>query len=284
MKASWREIGYGKPDMPDSSPTEDPDFSAQMQALVIQAEQAREEKAQKSGEKRMVTDSTGTAPLPLMQMLRPLFQGMESLMRSQGTQSTTLERLEKALASHASVPEVLNDARQSLDQRNVINRAMFDALHSELKQYKDGFLLESVLRPVVRDIISLYDDAREIHRQVCSTIVELKNDPTSQPFVGFLENLSKNLEHHIHYVLEVLERMEVGVNPPLAGKLDKRAQRVIAREPAATEEEDLLVARSVRPGFSWRERLFRPEEVVVKKWGLSAETPHDGDVQDSPPA
>jgi molecular chaperone GrpE (heat shock protein) len=270
--------------MPDPLPTEEVDFSAQMQALVIEAAQVQGEKTQKSAEKRNAAEPASPAPMDLAQMLRPLLVGMESLMRSQGTQSLTLERLEKSMGSHASIPEVLNDARQSLDQRNVINRAMFDALHSELKQYKDGFLLESLLRPVVRDIITLYDDAREIHRQICMTIVELKNSPMSQPFVGFLENLSKNLEHHIHYVLEVLERMEVRVNPPLLGKLDKRNQRVVLREPAPTEEEDLVVVRSVRAGFSWRERLFRPEEVVVKKWGLSTETPHDGDVQDSPSA
>ena len=35
---------------------------------------------------------------------------------------------------------------------------MFDALHEELKGYKDGFLLESVHKPIIRDLISLYDD------------------------------------------------------------------------------------------------------------------------------
>src|SRR5262245_193587 len=171
--------------MPDPLPTEQVDFSAQMQALVIEAAQVQEEKTQKTSEKRVIADSNTPAQIPLAQMLRPLLLGIESLMKSQGTQSLTLERLEKSMVNHASIPEVLNDARQSLDQRNVISRAMFDALHAELKQYKDGFLLESLLRPVVKDIISLYDDAREIHRQICTTIVDLKNSPMSQPFVGF---------------------------------------------------------------------------------------------------
>jgi len=35
---------------------------------------------------------------------------------------------------------------------------MFEALHTELKTYKDAFILESVLRPVIRDLISVYDD------------------------------------------------------------------------------------------------------------------------------
>ena len=34
----------------------------------------------------------------------------------------------------------------SSDLRNVVNRTMFEALHAELKAYKDAFLLEAVLR------------------------------------------------------------------------------------------------------------------------------------------
>jgi molecular chaperone GrpE (heat shock protein) len=213
-----------------------------------------------------------------------LFLGMESLMRSQTAQSAMLERLEKALGAHAAVPEVLNDTRQALDQRNLVNRAMFDALHKELKEYKDTFLLEAVVRPIVRDLISLYDDAMEIHRQVAAMLSTQERGPAPQPFFGILQNLAKNLEHHSHYMLEVLERMEVRVALPITGKLDKRNQRVVLREPAQSEEEDLTVVRSIRPGFTWRDRVFRPEEVAIKKWGLSLDSPHDGDVPDSPPA
>jgi hypothetical protein len=93
--------------------------------------------------------------------------------------------------------------------------------------------------------------------------------------------------------------MEVRILPPHTGKLDKWNQKVVAREAATREDDDLVVIRSVRPAFSWRDRLFRPEEVVVLKWRLSPDsTPDDEapppvilpeqiddpDAPDSPPA
>jgi molecular chaperone GrpE (heat shock protein) len=271
--------------MPEASSTEDPDFSAQMQALVIEAEQARGEKPQKNGERRSSSEPVQSSTQALLaQQLRPLLLGMESLMRSQGVQSMVLDRLEKALESHSGVPEVLTEARHSLDQRNVLNRALFDALHAELKGYKDDFLLAAVVRPVVRDLISLYDDSCELHRQFATGQADFAEKEAGSGAASVLRTLEKNLEHHTHYVLEVLERMEVRIVPPLTGKLDKRNQKVVAREAATREEDDLLVIRSVRPGFSWRDRLFRPEEVVILKWGLSSEPAIEGDTPEATPA
>src|SRR3954470_22367990 len=129
----WRRFRFGITDMSDALPTAETDFSAQMQALVIEAEQVKSEKGPKA-DKRQPAEPVATAtPFALAQVLRPILLGMESLMRTQSSQNLTLDRLEKALEAHASVPEVLSDARQSLDQRNAVNRAMFDALHTELK-------------------------------------------------------------------------------------------------------------------------------------------------------
>jgi molecular chaperone GrpE (heat shock protein) len=272
----WQGFGYGRTDMPDPSPTVDIDFTAQMRALVIEAEQAQGEKDGKPADRRANGDLPHTAPeIALGQLLRPVLMGLESLMRSQSVQNMALDRLEKALEAHAGVPEVLSEARQSLDQRSALNRVMFDALHGELKRYKDDFLLESIIRPVVRDLISLYDDARELHRQLSHGKAGIETQKVTREMT-ILKTLEDNLEHHIQYMLEVLERMEVRIVPQQLGKLDKRNQKVVAREPALKEEDDLIVIRSVRPAFSWRNRLFRPEEVVVMKWGLSGETANDG--------
>jgi molecular chaperone GrpE (heat shock protein) len=272
----WQGFRYGRTDMPDPSPSVDIDFTAQMRALVIEAEQAQGGKDGKPAERRANGDLPQTTPeIALGQLLRPVLMGLESLMRSQSVQNMALDRLEKALEAHAGVPEVLTEARQSLDQRSALNRVMFDALHGELKRYKDDFLLESIIRPVVRDLISLYDDARELHRQLCHGRAGLPTEKVTRELT-ILKTLEDNLEHHIQYMLEVLERLEVRLLPQQMGKLDKRNQRVVAREPAPKEDDDLVVIRSVRPAFAWRNRLFRPEEVVIMKWGLSAETANDG--------
>jgi molecular chaperone GrpE (heat shock protein) len=268
--------------MPEASPTVDPDFSAQMEALVIEAAQSRGEKSPKNGDRRANAEAAATSPeIAFAQLLRPIFAGMESLMRSQTVQNMALDRLEKTLEGHAGVPEVLNDAKQSLDQRNVVNRAMFDALHTELKRYKEDFHYEAVVRPIVRDLLSLYDDARELYRQICHGGTQCAAAGETKLAVGVMKTLQNNFEHHIHYLLEVLERMEVRILPPHVGKLDKWNQKVVAREPATREDDDLVVIRSIRPAFSWRDRLFRPEEVVVLKWGLSQDSTNDADAPES---
>jgi hypothetical protein len=48
--------------------------------------------------------------------------------------------------------------------------------------------------------------------------------------------------------------------------VNKQTQRAISVELADSEEEDGDIVRSLKPGFMWRERIVRAEEVVIKKW------------------
>ncbi len=206
----------------------------------------------------------------LPQMLRPLIHGIEALSRAQNDHSNTLEKIDKSLALQETLPQLLAETKQSLDQRNTVNRAMFEALHAELKGYKDGFLIESVIRPIIRDLISLYDDISEIHRQMNASIIDQDaRGGVSGGGVVLLESVQQmaiNLEHNVHFILEVLERMEVTYIPSNTGKLDKRTQRAVAVEVAEDPDEDQNVVRILKRGFQCRDRVIRPEEVVIQKW------------------
>ena len=106
----------------------------------------------------------------LPQMLRPMVLGLEAVSRATGENQTVLHRIEKtateAAEAQRSLPQLIVSLEALLEQKNGVSQRMFDALHEELKGYKDGFLMESVLRPIVRDLISLYDDLSTIHRQM----------------------------------------------------------------------------------------------------------------------
>ena len=78
--------------------------------------------------------------------------------------------------------------------------------------------------------------------------------------------MSRNLEHNVHFLLEVLERMDVTLLPMNPGKLDKRTQRAVAVEAAETPAQDNMVARVAKRGFQCRDRVVRPEEVIIYKW------------------
>ncbi|MES2571139.1 MAG: hypothetical protein V4710_13915, partial [Verrucomicrobiota bacterium] len=157
------------------------------------------------------------------------------------------------------------EMRGALDIKGGVSQQMFDALYSELRGYKDGFLLESVHRPIIRDIISLHDELVEIHRQIGTMLGEYAGQ-SGLPFYSRLQTLEINLAHNIAFLIEVLARLEVVPMPPGTGKLDKLTQRTVALELVENPEEDSMVARSVKRGFLWKDRLLRAEEVVTKKW------------------
>ncbi len=263
--------------MPDETASTEDDFSAQLQALVIEAEQSTVDRTSKRSEVRAVVDSLADderkalqSLQSLPQMLRPLILGIEALSRAQNDHSNTLEKIEKSLTAQESLPQLLADTKQSLDQRSTVNKAMFEALHTELKGYKDGFLIENVLRPIIRDLISLYDDILEIHRQMNASITdqEARGGVTGGGVVLLesVQQMAVNLEHNVHFILEVLERMEVTRIPTNTGKLDKRTQRAMSVEVAEDPDEDQNIVRILKRGFQCRDRVIRPEEVVIQKW------------------
>jgi hypothetical protein len=206
----------------------------------------------------------------ILQAMRPVLQGIEALARAQFEQADMLGRVEKAMLGQEALPRMLTETKQALEQKNSVNRAMFEALHTELKSYKDAFLLESVLRPVIRDLIMLFDDITEIHRQltVALSTHEARGQLCGGELILFESVLSPagHLEHNRDAILEVLERLDVTKLPSNTGKLDKRSQRAVSVEMVEDPDLDQQVVKVLKCGFQWKDRLLRPEEVVIKKW------------------
>lgn len=267
--------------MPRNDENLDPDFDSQMRGLFQEAEQqiegreaavrrAEEEKEQEIC--RRVEERMAKSYISLPQMLRPLMQGLEAVTRATSENTTVLNKLEKsneqAVTAHADLPELIQGLHHLLDQKNGLNQRMFDALHEELKGYKDGFLLESVHKPIIRDLISLYDDLTAIHHQMHEAVVDAAKLPAegSPKLFERLKTMETNVEHNREFILEVLARLEVSILPLGSGKLDKHTQRAVAVEIAEDPDEDSSIVRSLKRGFVWKERVVRAEEVIIKKW------------------
>lgn len=276
--------------MADPDSILDTEFDAQLRGLFAQAEKAIESRAgaESPVAPKPRADEPVNAPAPdsaaaepaaprpglsLLQLLKPLALGLETLSRATSDNTAVLRKLDAtATASteaHKDLPGVVADLKALIEGRNTVSQSMFAALHEELKGYKDGFLLDSVHRPIIRDLISLYDDVAEIQRQV--TVAIGAAEP-AKLCVGGMEIIEKlrtieiNIEHNLGFILEVLNRLDVTLVVPHVGKLDKQAQRAVAVELAEDPDEDNVVVRSVKRGFLWKDRLFRAEEVVIKKW------------------
>jgi molecular chaperone GrpE (heat shock protein) len=268
--------------MPDSAEYPDSDFDTQLRGLFHEAEQNLQGRAAAAAAPEAETEKDAARKVDervlksyqsLPQMLRPMVLGLEAVSRATGENSAVLQRLDKAAtetsAAQNSWTALVAGLENLLEQKNSVSQRMFDALHEELKGYKDGFLLESVLKPIIRDLISLYDDLSTILGQMRESVREVAK-AGSDAVVGILlqrlKTMEMNIEHHCEFVLEILARLEVRMMPVGSGRLDMLQQRAVAVEMAEDPEEDMTIVRMVKRGFIWKERVLRAEEVVIRKW------------------
>jgi molecular chaperone GrpE len=67
-------------------------------------------------------------------------------------------------------------------------------------------------------------------------------------------------------VMKTLSGHGLEVVDPIGRPFDPAFHEAVGTEPAATSEEDHLVARVYQPGYLFRGQLVRPARVVVKQW------------------
>ena len=243
------------------------DFAGAMQLLASQA-------AAKSSPGVSARSDRNEILLAVGQMIRPLAKELEDLRLKNAEQSLMLTALGKHINAQHALPGVLESLREEMARLGSVesaNQKLFDALHAELKGYKDNFLFDALQKPFVRDLVSLFDDLRDVHTGMLRRLEAARsagkdNEPASEE-LAFLKTSAGNLENQIHHMIEVFLRMDVTISETRSGApLDKKAHRVVAFEQAAAPADDGFIHRSVKPGFLWRDRLIRPEEVVARRW------------------
>ncbi len=305
------------------------DFDAEMRLLAgTDMQQLTQQAAGGSAKSKHPVDKSELL-LTLGQIVRPLAQEIEYIKKSSSESNQLLVALGKiinsqqATAAAASTPAAQSAALETMAQQmqrlgsvESANQKLFDALHTELKGYKDNFLFEALQKPFIRELLPLFDDLSSLHGQLekrlealrarqkeaaeqppaappqprMTRLIDLsaallsRNDP---PAAGpsaakfedsgetdFLKNLAGNVENHVHHVVEILLRMDVSLVQTTRGlPVDKKVHRTVSFEHAAASEDDNTVARSLKPGFSWKERMIRPEDIVAYRWHAPGETP-----------
>ena len=270
----------------------DVDFDAQLQGLFQQAERAIGERASLTAKTTsavsaggddasdaliieegsgVASEHDGSVHVPAREATGHVANDLHVAIRGLDAMSQSIGDSVKAL------PKAVADLRALLEMKNGVSQSMFSALHEELKGYKDGFLLESVHKPIIRDLISLYDDLTGIHRQMQETVGDAAttSGDTGVALLERLKTMDMNIEHNCEFLIEVLARLEVTLLPVGKGKLDMVTQRALAVEIAEDPAEDGDIVRTLKRGFMWKGRVVRPEEVVMKrrKEGLLAVPP-----------
>jgi molecular chaperone GrpE (heat shock protein) len=225
-------------------------------------------------------DAPEPAELPqaVGKALQPLADGLENVRAGVAESNRVLARLAKVIepaegAAGAEDPaeritrtlDAIQAQVQRMGQVESANLRLFDALHAELKGYKDNFLFDALQKPFVRDLITLSDDLGVVQQQIEIRFQSLPD--TDSPEREFLAKLTMNVENTLAHFYEVLVRMEVEPYETAEGAaVDLKRHRALSVEPAMLPEHDGRIVRSLKQGFLWRERVIRPEEVVVCKW------------------
>lgn len=242
----------------DQSLADEKDFNAQMETLAVEAE-------------RQLGSAQAKPAAGSPEMLRPLVMGIEALGRAAAENGRRLDRLqETAAALGAALPAQFSGLRNELAGKGPLTQQLFDAMHEELRGYKDNFLMETLQKPIIRDLIMHYDDLMEMHRRLDLFVAANEQctvcNQTTAPMNEFLGNFGRSLHHTASAILESLARLDVIRQEPSTGLLDKKKHRAVAVVSASSAEENNVIVQSLKPCFLWRERIIRPEEVVIKKW------------------
>jgi molecular chaperone GrpE (heat shock protein) len=153
---------------------------------------------------------------------------------------TRLEHLEELFEG-----KIRDDDRQ---------RQLFERLMKELEEYRQDFIYSHVTSKVFRDLIQLYDTLEQtLHSNATEEISR--------------EALRVRMGSFHQQVVRILQRQEVELIESAPGKpFDEQSQEAIDVCAVERPEEDGIVVEIVRRGFRYRERLLRPEWVVVGKY------------------
>jgi molecular chaperone GrpE (heat shock protein) len=124
---------------------------------------------------------------------------------------------------------------------------MFNALHGQLKGYQGEFL-DAFKRPLIKNLLVLYDDIIKVEE--IAGIEKIKNG------IGSLKA----------ELLQILDNMEVVPFDEHSEVLDRKLQKTVKAVETTELTEDKKVVEVVKMGFLWKGNLFRPEEVVIKRY------------------
>ncbi|HEV2840559.1 MAG TPA: nucleotide exchange factor GrpE [Chthoniobacterales bacterium] len=184
--------------------------------------------------------------------------------RLQSLEETVANRLEKrengGQADLAQQFRRMDEHMVALRNTESVNQRLFDSLHQELIKYRDNFLYESLQKPFIRDLLSLFDDLSALSSQLQTAV------DAGETKRGKFVQWHDNLENAIHSLTEILHRMEVSEIEPKE-MVDRAFHRVVSYEPSDFAEDEGRIVMRVKRGFLWRDQVLRPEEVVAKRFG-----------------
>ena len=129
---------------------------------------------------------------------------------------------------------------------------IIDKLHQELQEYKQDIVKKHILS-IVLDVVKVADDIRKWLTYFRSLDVS-QRDPVK--LFRYLEAIPSDLEDIFYWQ---------GVRPYTnkGGIFNPAKQRAIKKIPTDDRSRDKTIAKSLRPGYEWEDKVIRQEMVAV---------------------
>lgn len=138
--------------------------------------------------------------------------------------------------------------------------AIIDRLHAEIQEYKADIALKLV-KPFALGLIELYDDVGK----TLDAYAGLEAVPQTQKLLELYEEFRID-------IADLLDRNGFVMFTVPDNNFDPKLQRAVRRAKTADESNDRLIAERIRPGFTYGDRVIRPEMVAVFVYEPNSET------------
>lgn len=153
----------------------------------------------------------------------------------------------------------LNEIKDLIENRleyDAVKEKAFDKLYEDMRQQRElPNILDRNIKPLLADLLLLYDNMNRF--EISLTSQQSSNSETIlQEFKDLLDEL-----------LETLYRQEViPIEDDGSGNFNSKLHKATKTEAAKTQDEDFKIVDVVRKGFLWRDKILRPQEVVIKRF------------------
>lgn len=172
---------------------------------------------------------------------------------------------EKTTLVARAIEELAKDAAK--------RRKDYDALYEEMRQYKINFV-DAAQKPLYNELLLLFDSIQRIMHNVEGIAdAAIPKEAVTEAFKQVKDEL-----------LEVLYRRDIEMIEEHPTKLDVKMQKPVRRVETDVASEDKDVVQCVREGFRRNGKLFRAQDVVVKRClaVASDEQPIEQDSSETP--
>jgi len=140
-------------------------------------------------------------------------------------------------------------------QYDLVKEAAFDKLYEELKRQKEiSESLDRVLKPIFSDLLLLHDSITKLN---ASFVNDLINN----------EDAVKGIEYLKEELIEIFYRQDIlPIEENISEAFNSKIHKATKTEKADLKEDDFKIVNIVRSGFMWREKVLRPQDVVIMRF------------------